>query len=646
MGLFGPPEIAKLEAKADIKGLLDALGYKKDAGVRAQAATSLASLCIRVLDNSRQRVDASAVFDWQASDNWNKAIEAVSAVATVLSSALADPEPEVRRSVASALGRIGVPVSVPALAVFMADPDPSVRRAIVDALTAIPDTRANPLLVAYWIPELSSPSITTRLQAARALGKLGDPAAVTALAASLNDPDHDVCTAVASALGQIGDPAAIEPLSAGFASSIAGIRLSVALALSSIGGEAVRPPLLAALSDPDASVRRAAAEGLDKAGWVPAADEVAAAYWAARGDWSKCGEVGPPAVETLLAALDTGPKEARQSVSVALGKIRDARAVEPLIAVLGNPDGAGHEGAALALGEIGDPRAVEPLIHALKHPIPRVRDAAAASLGRIGDLRAVEPLVTVGRFWDHKIAPAERAALIAIGPTATDQLVACLSQPDDDVRKAAADGLDGLAWSPGADASGAAYWAARWRWDKCVEIGAAAADALALAMSVLPARQSLPAAEALDGIGWKPDNGQAGGAYWAAKENWDGCVEIGAPAVDVLIPLLGAAGCRDSVATALGKIGDARAMEPLIGLLTNSEWETRLAAANGLVRLYRAGNLTDAQKVRILDQRPTMVAPRTQDNPPHDDWSSSSDCSHRDTGGSHVDVGIGVDFPV
>ncbi|MGC8880568.1 MAG: HEAT repeat domain-containing protein, partial [Anaerolineae bacterium] len=72
-----------------------------------------------------------------------------------------------------------------------------------------------------------------RQAAARALGKIGDAAAVPALIEALRDEDEDVRQAAAEALGKIGDAAAV-------------------------------PALIEALRDEDMWVRRAAAEALGK----------------------------------------------------------------------------------------------------------------------------------------------------------------------------------------------------------------------------------------------------------------------------------------------------------------------------------------------------------------------------------------------
>jgi HEAT repeat protein len=47
------------------------------------------------------------------------------------------------------------------------------------------------------------------------------------------------------------------------------------------------------------------------------------------------------------------------------------------------------------------------------------------------------------------------------------------------------------------------------------------------------------AAEALDMLDWRPGQNEKGAAYWAVKRAWDKCIEIGAPAVKPLITELG-----------------------------------------------------------------------------------------------------------
>jgi len=80
------------------------------------------------------------------------------------------------------------------------------------------------------------------------------------------------------------------------------------------------------------------------------------------------------------------------------------------------------------------------------------------------------------------------------------------------------------------------------------------------------------AAKALDKLGWVPETDGQRAAYLIAVEDWESLVKCGEPAVVPLIKALGDLKHRtkfDSAVKALGKIGDKRAVEPLIKLLSD-----------------------------------------------------------------------------
>ena len=111
------------------------------------------------------------------------------------------------------------------------------------------------------------------------------------LIAALKDGDSDVRKAAAEALGEIKDPRAVEPL-------------------------------IAALKDEYSYVRQAAAEALDHLGWKPAQDESAAWYWATKGKWNACVDIGAPAVQPLITTLgSTNDPYTRRDVAQALVKL-------------------------------------------------------------------------------------------------------------------------------------------------------------------------------------------------------------------------------------------------------------------------------------------------------------------------------------
>ena len=98
----------------------------------------------------------------------------------------------------------------------------------------------------------------------------------------------------------------------------------------------------------------------------------------------------------------------------------------------------------------------------------------------------------------------------------------------------------------------------------------------------------LNAAKTLDDLGWQPGQSEAGAAYWIVKKQWDKCVEMGPPAVRPLVdhfenPTF--AFERMDVAKALGQIGDAQALEPLIAALKDESRWLRETAAESLGKI-------------------------------------------------------------
>ena len=94
-------------------------------------------------------------------------------------------------------------------------------------------------------------------------------------------------------------------------------------------------------------------------------------------------------VDRLVRVLGYVEGDAAQEALIDIG----SPAVEPLIAALERNDEKVGRRAAFALGQIGDPRAIEPLIAALDHRHRDVRRAAALALARFDDPRVVETLI-------------------------------------------------------------------------------------------------------------------------------------------------------------------------------------------------------------------------------------------------------------
>src|ERR1035437_8186047 len=159
MGLFGPPNVAKLKARGSVNGLLKALEYRDHSGVRKAAA--------------------------------------------------------------EALGQIGDPRAVERLATRLKDSNGSVRKVAVEALVKTGASAVDALATA-----LEDRGLDARIDAAGALGQIGDPRAVEPLAVALKDRDGGVGKAAAEALGRIGDPSAVEPLVTALENRDRGVRIA------------------------------------------------------------------------------------------------------------------------------------------------------------------------------------------------------------------------------------------------------------------------------------------------------------------------------------------------------------------------------------------------------------------------------------
>ncbi len=190
---------------------------------------------------------------------------------------------------------------------------------------------------------------------------------------------------------------------------------------------------------------------------------------------------------------------------------------------------------------------VKGLIIALYHEQGK---EAAEALGRIG-APAVSLLVREVKYLHRRSRnlPAEDyaiEALATIGAPAVEPLIAVLSDYD-------RDNYDGRA------------------------IAAKALGKIGDKRAVMPLLATLhhyddatvreAAVEALERLEWEPGHDEAGANYWLTKQNWDECVKIGAPAVEPLIACFQMVGYYKEVAESLVRIGDTRAVEPLIAAL-------------------------------------------------------------------------------
>ena len=250
--------------------------------------------------------------------------------------------------------------------------------------------------------------------------------------------------------------------------------------------------------------------------------------------------------------------------------------------------------AASALGELKDGRAVEPLVAVLKDGYYLQRETAARALGEIGDARAVAPLVAVLGDDYSTVRGAASQALVRIGAHAVEPLVAALKDSDSDVRVAAAQGLAGIGLPP--DLRTQAWHAViLGDWERAIALGSVAVEPFFAALRDSDEDVRKAAAQGLAGIGLSPDP-RALALHAVILGEWERAIALGSVAVEPLVAALkdGHYPQRAAAARALGEIGDARAVEPLVAALKDSSWHVRKAAAQAL------GEIGDARAVKPL----------------------------------------------
>ena len=504
-----------------------------------------------------------------------------------------DKDYEMRVRVVEALGKIGDESAIRFLINALENEDEFVCRDAAKALGKIGDRRAvEPLIKALnnrklwgWI----------RIEAARALGRIGDKRAVGALVNALKEQDATMRSIVAKALGKIGDKRAVEPLiNALWDTTNFPVLESIVEALNKIdpdwsksetakklvsdiiivlnnkrkscwdfkrniwvlgeiGDKRALKPLIRILKKrKDYKIRASAARALSKIG-KPAIEPLLKLLRSKNSEVrmlaaEALADIGDPAVDRLIDILENIHSDIRKEAAQILGEIGNKRAIEPLIKALGSRNFGSSIVAIEALDKI-DPdwskseeaKKLIPLsIKAWKDGNTQSRESAVWVLGTLGDERVVEHLINALKDNDKYVRKAAVYALGEIGDKrAVEPLIKVLEcDNNSDVRKAAVHALGEL------------------RDERAVK----------------PLTNYL--------------------RCWGVWIVCNALAKIGKPAVETLITALQD---RDPVirmiaAEALGKIGDKRAVEPLINLLEDEEVKIVAAEALGKIGDKRAIN--------------------------------------------------------
>lgn len=193
--------------------------------------------------------------------------ESAGQVVARLLTLLKDPAPDVRRTAALSLGKIGEPAAATALRDGLSDADERVRQYSAWALGNLGEEglkQAGLVLV----ETLKDPSLPVKAAAAEAIGKLGGTdEMVELLSETLKDPDPVTRQAVVQALGWLEAPSSYPALLTALRDREAPVRQGVVAALGELADQRVIPALrMRLLKDPDVGVRSEAAFRLGKLG--------------------------------------------------------------------------------------------------------------------------------------------------------------------------------------------------------------------------------------------------------------------------------------------------------------------------------------------------------------------------------------------
>jgi len=390
----------------------------------------------------------------------------------------------VRANAASKLAKAGkIDLALPVLMECLGDRDVRGRRGAAEGLAAI-GAAAEPA-----IPDLAKclndEDAGVRMSAALALAKLGQADAVLpalgVLVSSLEDPDPQVRGKAAECLGAIGPKAAraCAGLAQALADTDAGVRASAVRALAAIGthAEPAVLPLCQCLSDVDVTVRQAAAGALSRIGRgaspaVPAltkalSDPDGWVQWVAAEALGNIGEDAAAAIPELVKLLSDPGLYERTFAARALLRLGEVQSALPvLVAALDTTDDwarisaedtlVGMGGAWPGVGASGAPAASQ-IARLLGHTNPSVRWSAARVLCEIGPGATPATAALLNALGDQlagvRVNVAGALAQVGRGDVALPVLIACLDDPDSNVRSMSASALArlGPAAAPAAD---------------------------------------------------------------------------------------------------------------------------------------------------------------------------------------------------
>ncbi len=293
---------------------------------------------------------------------------------------LDDRIPNVRRSAVLALAELDGKGYAEQIIEHVKDPDRSVRRAMVQGLVKIDDESiVEPMLRLSRDREVDVRHEAVRHLD---LVAKFDRAAVDRLIEALSDRSNEVRRAAAEALMRLKDTRAVKALTDLLRDGPERLsQILAAKALGEIGDPAAVPRLAHALLVEDFNLQDAAQEALTKILGQVDLDAIRAQAHVDLEKWNKLLEFGAGALDPLVKLLKNRDNTVmanrlRSHAATILGKLGamgEKAVIQPLVELLDEQDPKVKQTAAKALAEIGDPSVAPKLAALLDSPDPSLR---------------------------------------------------------------------------------------------------------------------------------------------------------------------------------------------------------------------------------------------------------------------------------
>lgn len=268
----------------------------------------------------------------------------------VLIATLTDPDPVIRDSAMTTLGKLGDPRAYqPLLKAAHQDPSPTLRQKAEGLVITLSGAQHDEVDEETLLTQLQSPDEEVRKQACLALGQHGSWWAVAPLIKALDDPHPEVRERAIGALSDLGDKRAVAPLLEHLPTCTGKERYLILVTLGILQDESARETLEGYLKDPDPFSRRFAARALGLMKDKKSTLSLCVAY-----------EVEKDPIN-------------RQEFVHTLRQLKDPSSIPTLLVALGKDNEETRSEAARALADIPTPEAVTALMSGLLDPNPLVR---------------------------------------------------------------------------------------------------------------------------------------------------------------------------------------------------------------------------------------------------------------------------------